>query len=228
MKTQIYAVLALITLMLTGCAATPQAPVELNANLWENKEATIGIVMTAVPKPDLYLPGADCLLCIAAASVANSSIDKHVDTFNDENLADIKNDIAKRLNSRNIKTVVITELLKMDSIPEKESKTPNAARHDFSKLAQKYGLTHVLVIDVKLLGIHRTYASYVPTSDPKGVFTGTGYLVDMKSSTYQWYMPIEIYKSADGEWDEAPAFPALTNAYYQALATGKDQILSKF
>jgi len=197
--------------------------------MWEtNKDATVGIVMASVPKPDLYLPGADCLLCIAVASAANSSLDKQVDTFNDENLAGIKNELANRLNKKNIKTIVIADPVKIDSMPKQKSDVPNAAPYDFSNLAKSHGVTHLLVIDVRLLGIQRTYASYVPTSDPKGIFKGAGYLVDIKTGTYQWYMPIEIYKSADGQWDEAPAFPALTNAYYQALASGKDQIVSKF
>ena len=35
-----------------------------------------------------------------------------------------------------------------------------------------------------------------------------------------------MYKNAVGNWDEPPAYPALTNSYYQALEMGKDIILA--
>jgi hypothetical protein len=34
-------------------------------------------------------------------------------------------------------------------------------------------------------------------------------------------------KSAESTWDEAPTFPGLTNAYYQALELAKDAFLGR-
>jgi len=50
-------------------------------------------------------------------------------------------------------------------------------------------------------------------------------MVDLTSNAYDWYMPLNVLKSADGRWDEPPKFPGLTNAYFQALEESKDQLL---
>ena len=102
------------------------------------------------------------------------------------------------------------------------------AKKDFTSLAQKYGIDKLVIIHIATLGFERKYAGYLPTSDPKGILRGTGYMVNLKSNTYEWYQPVEVIKSADKTWDEAPKYPGLTNAYFQVLELGKDSFLKPF
>lgn len=81
------------------------------------------------------------------------------------------------------------------------------------------------MIDITGLGIHRTYASYIPSSDPRATVTGASYIVNLNNNTYEWYLPLAIMKSSDNKWDEPPKFPGLTNAYFQALEIAKDSIV---
>lgn len=60
------------------------------------------------------------------------------------------------------------------------------------------------------------------------VVSGEGYLVNLNSNVLEWYLPINISKGADGNWDEAPKFPGLTNAYFQAIELGKEAIKKPF
>ena len=83
----------------------------------------------------------------------------------------------------------------------------------------------LLLFQVNNIGVHRTFAAYVPTAEPKEVFNGSALLVDLKTNLLEWYHPFSIVKAADGAWDEAPKFPRLTNAYFQALELGKDEAL---
>lgn len=85
-----------------------------------------------------------------------------------------------------------------------------------------------MVFNITTLGISRTYADYFPTSDPKALLQGSGYLVNLSNNTYEWYLPVNVTKSTDGNWDEPPKFPGLTNAYFQALEIGKDSFLKPF
>lgn len=229
MKTMIGLVLAAISLFLNGCATIPhQEPIQLAENTLASKTGRMGVAMTPLPKVDTSFPGASCLLCIAAASAANSSLTNHTRTLPYEDLPKLKNNVADLLHKKGMDAIVIAEDLQIDTLPDYASKGPNTAHKDFSSLKQKYNIDKLIVINITALGMWRTYSAYIPTGDPKAVLQGKGYLVDLKNNSYEWYLPVNITKSADGKWDEPPKFPGLTNAYFQSLEIGKDSFLKPF
>lgn len=184
--------------------------------------------MSALPKVDTYFPGADCLLCYAFASASNSSLTKHAGTLSHTELSNLRQDVAAVLAKRGVETVVIGDALDLKNLPDASITAPNAAKKDFSSLRAKHKLDKLLVLDVSIVGYWRTYASYAPTSDPKATVKATGYLVDLKTNAYDWYLPIDIQRTAEGNWDEPPKFPGLTNAYFQALEASRDSVLKTF
>jgi hypothetical protein len=95
---------------------------------------------------------------------------------------------------------------------------------DFRALASKHQIDKLVVIDVSMLGVLREYAAYFPTSDPKAIVNGKGFVVNLSSNAYEWFMPFDIRRAADGSWDEGPKFPGLTNAYYQSIEEAKDLV----
>ena len=214
-------------IFLTACAAmVPQEPIELAANAIDAKAGRVGVAMAPLPKVDTQFPGASCLLCIATASAVNSSLTAHTQKLPYEDLPKFKSAVADALRKKGAEVVVIPDDLKMNELNDAASaQTPNAARKDFSPLKQKYRVDKLVVIQINTLGISRDYSAYIPTSDPKAVLQGAGYMVNLTNNTYEWYLPVNITKSADGAWDEPPNFPGLTNAYFQALEMGKDSFL---
>ena len=84
------------------------------------------------------------------------------------------------------------------------------------------------MINVQQLGFVRNYAAYVPTSDAKATVSGIAYMVNLKTNAYEWFDHVSITRSADGAWDEAPAFPGLTNACFQAIEQAKDRMKAPF
>lgn len=210
---------------LTGCATPPQAPVSMSANTFMEKGTRVGVAMTKLPKVDTSFPGAGCLLCAAAASVANSALTTHTQTLPADDLARLKADVAAALAKKGLVPVVIDEPLNVEDLPKSTSSVPNAARKDFSSVKSKYQLDKLMVVELSQIGIVRTYSAYIPTSDPKGTVSGSSYIVNLKDNSYDWYMPLQAQKSAQGAWDEAPAFPGLSNAYFQAVEEARDAIL---
>jgi len=213
---------------LSGCVSPPQNPISLNPTTISMKTSRIGVVMTALPKVDTHLLGAGCLLCIATASIANSSLTSHTQTLPNEDLPKLKNDVADMLRKKGADVRVIAEDINLETLPSTDSKEPNIARKDFSSLRQKYQIDKLLVIEITTLGMLRMYSGYIPTTDPKGVLQGAGYLVNLSNNSYEWYLPVNVTKSADKNWDEPPKFPGLTNAYFQALEIGRDNFLKPF
>lgn len=212
---------------MVGCATVPQEPVQFNAAT-PLTGARVGVVMSTMPQVDTHLPGASCLLCLAAASVANASLTSHAKTLTPEDLPQLKDQVAAALRKKGADAVVIAEPLDLKTVPDAANKGPNLAAKDFAAIQKKHGIDKLLVIDVTTLGFVRTYSAYVPTSEPKGTVQGAGYLVNLKTNAYEWYLPINVTKSAEGAWDESPKFPGLTNAYFQAIELSKDSVLKPF
>ena len=218
--------LAAAAIFLSGCVTKPQLPVDLAPTALKTGNQRIGVAMTQLPKVEVHLPGASCLLCIMTATAANSGLSKHASSLALEDLPGLKDKAAAALRQNGAGTVVvINEPLDIKALLDSSATTPNAAKKNFAPLKQKYGIDMLLVIDINALGFERMYSAYFPTSDPKGLLRGTGYLVNLGTNIYEWYLPVYVAKSADGKWDEPAAFPGLTNAYYQALELGKDAFL---
>jgi hypothetical protein len=215
---------ASLCVLLSGCAAHRQSQVQLRSDALQSG-GRVGVAMTELPKTNTSWPGAGCLLCLAAASAANSSLTDHVRTLPSDDLKPLRSEMADLLRKKGLEPVIIEDNLKLETLASYSSPGPNVARKDFTPLQQKYQVDKLLVIQIDALGVERTYSSYVPTSDPKAMLRGSGYLVNLKNNTYEWYVPVTVLKSAEGKWDEPPKFPGLTNAYYQAIEIGKDRFL---
>lgn len=213
---------------LTGCATPVQTPVTLDKAALSGPTARIGVAMTTLPKVDTDFPGASCLLCLAAASMANSSLTTHANKLPTEDLPKLKEMLAERLARQGARVTVIADPLKLDDLPAASAQGANLARKDFGAFAKQHEVDKVMVVSIDRIGFERTYAAYVPTSDPKAVVRGTAFMVDAKTNAYVWYQPVSVLRASDGAWDEPSAFPGLTNAYFQAIETSKDQVLGPF
>lgn len=225
----VFVVLAAI-LGMAGCASKPQAPVDLPPGyLGAPKAGRIGVVMSELPKPDTEFPGAGCLLCLAVANGLHSALSKEVQSFSTAELKPLVGDLTALLNKRGMNAVAIDEPLKIRDLPDLKHDDPtNKARKDFSGLKAKHQIDRLLVVDITALGVWRSYSAYVPTDQPKAVLNGSAAIVDLSSHTLEWYLPLNLSRSADGTWDEPPKFPGLSNAYYQLLESGMDMVKKPF
>jgi hypothetical protein len=209
---------------LAACQTVPQAPVALAHDKLGAQSGRIGVAMSE-PKVDLYLPGAGCLLCLAAATMANTSLNTYSHTLKDDDLVQVKGEIVELLKKKGIDASVVDGPLAIRDLPTLKL-GPNTSPRDFSSLSKRFD--HLVVIDVQQLGFVRNYAAYVPTSDARATLQGAAYMVDLKTNALEWYETLSLVKAADGKWDEAPAFPGLTNAYYQVIELGKDELKKPF
>lgn len=217
------AALLAASLILGGCA-TVQQPIPFKAESLANK-GRIGVVATAVPKADIEYPGAGCLLCYAAAAATNSTLSGYTKTLPTADLVSAKAEIAGALVKRGKEVKVIEAPLDLSTLPDFGTKADGVAVKDFTALAKLHGVDKLLVIEYKAVGIERAYSSYIPVGPPMAVITGAGYLVNLSNNTYEWYRPIRVVRASEGQWDEPPKFPGLTNAYFQAIETSKDNYL---
>lgn len=228
MKVRSAIAFAALAIAVTGCASAPQMPVALDQNSVGAQGGRLGVAMSTIPKVDTSFPGAGCLLCMAAASMANSSLTTHARTLPVEDLATLKSEVAELLRKKGTDVTVIEEDLDIRKLPDLATKGANVPRKDFSALQKKYQIDRILVIEITSVGFIRNYSAYIPNGDPMSIVEGSGYIVNFTTQTYDWFVPVRVLKSAEQTWDEPPKFPGLTNAYFFALETGKDSFLTPF
>ncbi|UUZ46776.1 hypothetical protein LP420_23435 [Massilia sp. B-10] len=187
----------------------------------------IGVVMTALPKVDTEFPGAYCLLCMVAASATNSTLTAYTRTLPYEELPQLKDQLGAVLSKRGA-TVTMIDKVDFEALPDYAPPTPDFARKNFTALKAKYKVDKLVVIALTNVGIERLYSAYIPTADPKARVSGVGYLVNLDTNALEWYLPLNVQKASDGNWDELTKFPGLTNAYFQVLEMTKDEVIKPF
>jgi hypothetical protein len=211
--------------LLAGCRSTPQLPVSLADHPLSGR---VGVGMTTLPKADTSFPGAGCLLCLATAATANSSLTKHAHALNAEELATLKDGIAERLRKKGVDAIVIAENLDLKHLKDFSGGGTDIAAKDFRVLKDRYKVDHLVVIDVTSLGFVRNYASYISRGDPTAELAGTIAVINLSTNAYDFYALIDQSKGAAGAWDEPPDFPNLSNAYFAVIESAKDAVLQPF
>lgn len=215
-------------LALAGCATAPpaQPPVALPATALQAGAGRVGVALGTVPRADTLFPGAGRGLCLAAASMQNSLLTNHVRVLAPRELPALKDRAAALVAARGATPVALADALDVDALPDFGGDTPGAARKDFRGLKEPQRLDKLLVIEVVALGVSRGYGSdCVPDVEPRAVFDGAAYLVDLKTNALQWYHPVHIAREIDRQWDAWPKYPHLDSAFFQALQQGKDELL---
>jgi hypothetical protein len=209
-----------LALLFVGCATKPQTPVAMSAEALAPGAGRIGVLVSVPEKVDTYFPGAGCLLCYAAANAMHGALNAYVPKLSRAEAVDIQQSVVKAIEKRKLQAVALPTDLKISDLPKMGA--PDQSPYDFLTYRDRFNIDRLYVIQIGQLGVERNFASYVPTGDAKAVVRGTGYMVNLKTNALEWYQPINVLKAADGNWDEAPSFPGLTNAYYQAIELARD------
>lgn len=217
-----------LVVLLAGCAAPYQSFVDLPPDYFATGKGAIGVASTALPSPDTYFPGASCLLCLAAASMTNNAMTTAVRQWPTDDLKTLKDEVAALLRAQGQTVVVINEPIKVADLPARNAPQEGFALKDFSTIKAAASIDRLLVIDYRTLGAVRNYSAYIPTGAPRATFEAHAYIVDLTTHKYELYDMVNRDTSAQGNWDEAPRFPSLTNAYFTSIEEGKDAIKKPF
>lgn len=210
--------------LMVGCAVTPTAPKDFAPTFYEQPAQTVGVYVHYPDKVNTFHPGASCLLCMAAAEAANSSVTKQMQSLPAEDFADLAEQIAEKLSNNGMNAVVIEEPELLKGLKRFRSKDPNVARTDYRPLKQSHNIDTLIVVEITQMGSERTYSSYIPTGAPQGYVNGKAYAIDLTSNSIQMYQPLTQRVAVVGEWKESPSYPGLTTAYYQAVENVKAKV----
>lgn len=212
--------------ILSGCSSLPaQTKVMTDKSLWQTKPK-VGLYVSNVPKITTSFPGASCLLCLAAASMANSSLTTQVETYQAKQLQSSKEKLIGMLKEKGVEVVVIDTLIKESAMKKRVNPANPHIVKDYSIYKTKNDVDQMFVVNFSFVGVTRGYSSYVPTGAPQAAITADVYMIDTKTNDFTLFDPISIIRGAEGEWDKPPKFPGITNAFYQAEEAAFDQLVN--
>ncbi len=217
-----------VSILLTACGSTPQGNVSVDSNFFQNKETVIGVYSQINKQTDTYLYGADCLLCYMAAAAANSSLTSHFKSLEAQELSIIGDELAQRLKAQGLNVKNIETEINIGNLKKFSTKEINYHKNDFRSLKELLGVDKLIVVNFPFHGAARYYSGYIPNGPPTSYVNGSVFMVDLETNKLDQFKSIELKLAVQGEWDEPPAFPGLTNAFYEALELAKDQVREEF
>lgn len=221
------ALIVLTTFWLAACRTTPPTSIFLHANTLSPQSGAVGIIVTSA-KVDTSFPGAACLLCMAMASGANSALTKHAHTMSNQDVLKIKDELADTLRKKGVEVNLLTDEINEKALKDSVTASASTPKKDFRPLKEKYHVEHLVRLDVRSLGFERDYSSYIARGDAVASVQGLITVVNLSSNEYELYQDISVIKAAEGPWDEPPDYPGLTNAYYTAVESAREQVLRNF
>jgi hypothetical protein len=217
-----------LIVLLTACAGTPQAPVGMSEEMYQQQDPRVGVYLSELPETNVHIYGAACLLCIAVAEAANSKLSSQFETLTTDELVGLDGAVQEILAAHGIPSTIISDPIDYTKLKKFKSEVPGYSKQDFRPLKEQLNIDYLAVINIQMAGAYRPYSNYVPTGSPVGYVSGLTFVVDLSTNEYEMYEIINLKINADGDWDEPPSYPGVTSAYFRALEMAKDQVNSAF
>lgn len=217
-------------ILLVGCSST-RIPVK--NDFWGNQNKKIGIIFSESPEPNAYKAGSQGLLDMAINEAMSSNLETHLKTIKTDQFSGIGNIFKENFAKKGINDVVVIEdTIKFDDLyyyTRNVGKKP--VKKSFSSLKDKYDVDFLVVFSINRYGTLRNYYSFIPLGAPQALFQVNGMMVNLLTNEYEWYLEMDEKESTlkiDGEWDEEPDFPNLTEALYSAMDQSQSFLTSHF
>jgi hypothetical protein len=214
--------------LLSACA---QQPVAMSSDFWNNKSATVAIVVVKAPEASMHQQGAQGLLDVAISNGASGTLNDHLKTLKFDEFDSISADLQKRLTARGMTVVGVYNEYELPKLPSMSGEGPNhkkMAQQDFRSLAATLKADRLLLITPAAVGTVRSYYGFIPLGAPQGAFIVNAEIVDLKTDELLWYHTATPFTNITDPWDEAPNFPNLTDAVFQAMNASRVDILQQF
>ncbi len=218
----------LILFLASGCATNPDNPITFSPESLRASGEKVGVLVEKIPDTNTAFPGADCLLCLAAANLTNERLTAKVRTLDHENIDNLADKFIAALKKTGIDASSIAHSDSIDALSKFKGDGKTSAKKDYRSLKEAHSLDKLIVVRVYGQGVMRPYSSYIPNDVPRAYVDGIAFMVDLETNNYLWYRAFEKQRAAVGDWKEPPEYPGLTNAYYQTVAEVSDRLVTAF
>jgi hypothetical protein len=232
MKKLLLSACSLCLLLLTGCVTKP---VNLTPAFWQQRDASVAVVVAESPKEGSYLMmGSQGLLDLAVAAAETTAVRAAIHRVDSASFNKVAGEFAAQLTKAGFKPVTVTERIKLADLPQREDSDSGEFEFDLSRIAKPSGARYVLMLELLNYGALRTYYAFIPTSAPSGFATVRGRLVDVANKnaviwdTGDQYPQNTLQEPVAGEWKQAPDYPNLIAAASRAVVLSRQMLQDRF
>ena len=95
-------------------------------------------------------------------------------------------------------------------------------------LKDKYGIDLLILMETYRVGGDRIYNGIIPTGDPRATFGVLSRMIDLNNNQLMMNQRTFLFNNAEGEWDEPPKYPGLTNSFYITMEQAREAVLKIF
>jgi len=217
-------VLVLISAVLASACVTKRAPagepVPIPASFWRDTGARIGVATVALPKGAVHMVGPQDALDQAIANKKGARLVTYLEGSQPTEFVGVAAAFSSRLRAMGYAVTEIHEPVDPGLYEELRSKAvTSAALPGLAALGSRHGVDRVLLLSVDRFGAYRDYFVFVATSGPQALFQVSGCLVDVRSPGLLWRVAMGEEQNLvpiEGEWDQPPDYPNLTQALHRA------------
>ncbi|HEV8674488.1 MAG TPA: hypothetical protein VGX21_10610 [Methylomirabilota bacterium] len=206
-----------LVLLLAGC----QKAIPLQSSFWQAKDARIAVSLTTLPDPDVYQEGRETEGLVAL--VVNEVLRSQMRTFlRKVELAEFEataERFVQRLQQRGFTARHLERRVDLEQFPKFTGSGDAVLDRDVRSLAGTESADLVLLLSVDAWGTARKYVLGIPVGPHKGMVRARGRLVNLRTNQLQWQAFMTVEDSivpVEGEWDQPPDYPNLTNAVRKA------------
>lgn len=217
----------LALLLMTGCASV-QPPVAMDSAFWSENQESIGVMVAELPVPTVVLSGNQGLLDYAINNGMASGLRSKVETWDASALNELSPLVVEQLSSRGYKVKLIQAPIDTAEMIQLKGGKLGFSPIDLRPLKEQHKVDKLVLFIVTATGTIRTYYSVVPTSDPIVQVGVNSYVVDLDDNRLLFYQGHLTTRATEGDWDEGPEYPTLTNTFYQALDAAQQAVLVPF
>lgn len=220
--------LVIVGSLFAGCSTAPPF-VSLSKEFYQNPNTHVGLVVMQPETPSFTWEGDVGLIEAGIIKVATASLDSHVKTLDLAEFKTIENELAEVLRQKGFTTQVIAEVPDLEKLKDfSDPDTKDAiyfAEKDMTHLAKELGVDYLVWLRVSQAGVARPYHGFIPMGAPRAAFYVACRIFDLRSNRLLWKHLVIKANSPDGNWDEPPSFPGLSNSFYVTLEQAKKEIV---
>ncbi len=220
--------LALVAFVCVGCGPSKIA---LKPTFWQTPNKKIGIAVVTPPAARVHRAGGEGLIDAAINAGLAADLQKYFRDLQVENFSDVAQQIAEKFQSKGMTAKVIGETIDLTSLPKTKKSGGHISKYDVSELAAKEDVDAIFLIKIEKIGSYRIYYGFIPLQRPEGYCLVKGELISGTNNEILWTETQEQKKSTvavEGQWDEAPNYPNLTQSIIKAVGNSKQFIVDSF
>ena len=179
----------------------------------------------------MFKEGSQGLLDMAINNASMADEERHLRSLKADDFKEVAKIFESELLNKGFNVLIAKDEIDLKNFEKFKGAKSGTFKKDISKLFQENEAQKVIILQLLRYGAIRSYYGFIPLTDPKGVATVQGVMINKSDNSILWRTGLlkgDIKVDVEGEWHQKPDYPALTDAVNEAIKKSKEYLESQF